>query len=181
MKRKDQPLVFSKLLKKINNGLTHDELEHLLRERVPPKALCILPKPQDYVDLDESSRSEFDDMRIVTKQDERPSTAFIELSDSPPLRMKPASQVNQTSMSQIIPTITGRPSAILEAVSLAHLDLCFPPAGARGEYRASEWQLAVLSGMDRVRREKGHCIGGVVMATAAGKTVLSILDIENQV
>ena len=57
---------------------------------------------------------------------------------------------------------------------------CNYPKGGGPGYRPSSFQSAVLSHCEWQRKLIGHRIGLVVMATAMGKTILALLDIERE-
>ena len=62
----------------------------------------------------------------------------------------------------------------------ADLSPAFPPASPDGRFAPSGFQLALLEHVSWVRRQVGHSTGLLVMATALGKTVFCILDIQRQ-
>ncbi len=63
---------------------------------------------------------------------------------------------------------------------LALLDHSFPAGDGSGAYRPSEFQRAVLGNMAILRARAGHKVGVSVMCTAAGKTVVALLDVERE-
>lgn len=64
---------------------------------------------------------------------------------------------------------------------LALLDHSFPAGDGSGAYSPSEFQRAVLSNMAILRARAGHKVGVSVMCTAAGKTVVALLDMEREI
>ena len=60
------------------------------------------------------------------------------------------------------------------------IDTTFPPPSADGRFSPSPFQKALLGHVARVRDHVGHRTGLLVMATALGKTVFCILDIQRQ-
>ena len=61
--------------------------------------------------------------------------------------------------------------------NLSRLDPTFPPP-VQGRFQPSEFQRAILHRMQQIRLKRGHKIGLAIMATAVGKTVLGIIDIQ---
>ena len=62
----------------------------------------------------------------------------------------------------------------------ADLDTSFPPPSVDGRFAPSVFQQQLLEHVACVREQAGHCTGLLVMATALGKTVFCILDLERQ-
>jgi hypothetical protein len=60
------------------------------------------------------------------------------------------------------------------------LDPTFPPPSDDGQFNPSPFQKRLLDHVAYVRAEVGHSTGLLVMATALGKTVFCMLDIQRQ-